>query len=91
MSRITVKIPTQLRDTASGNATVEVSGETVAQALESLFEAHPALKERISDENGVRRFINLYVDGEDVRFLDGVDTPTPAGCELTILPAVAGG
>lgn len=91
MSQITVKIPTQLRDTASGNATVEVAGDTVAQALEALFVVHPALKERISDENGVRRFINLYVNGEDVRFLDGVDTATPAGCELTILPAVAGG
>ena len=91
MSQVTVKIPAQLRDTASGNATVDVSGETVGQALDALFEAHPALKDRISDENGVRRFINLYVNGEDVRFLDGVDTATPAGCELTILPAVAGG
>jgi len=91
MSQVTVKIPAQLRDTASGNATVDVSGETVGQALDAVFEAHPALKDRISDENGVRRFINLYVNGEDVRFLDGVNTATPPGCELTILPAVAGG
>lgn len=91
MSGVSVKIPTQLREAVGGNATVEVSGDTVGDCLEAVFSDHPQLKDRISDENGIRRFVNLYVGGEDVRFLDGLDTPTPAGCEVTILPAVAGG
>ena len=91
MSTVSVKIPTQLRDAVGGNSTVDVDGDTVAACLEAVFAGHPELKERISDDNGIRRFVNLYVGGEDVRFLEGLDTPTPAGSEITILPAVAGG
>ena len=91
MSSVTIKLPTQLRDSVGGNSTIEVQGSTVAECLEAAFSAHPELKDRISDGNGVRRFVNLYVGGEDVRFLDGLETPTPAGTEVTVLPAVAGG
>lgn len=88
---VTVKIPTQLRDMTGGAAEVPAEGATVGAALESLFEQHPALKDRLVDENGLRRFVNLYVGGEDVRFLDGLETELPDGGEITVLPAVAGG
>jgi molybdopterin synthase sulfur carrier subunit len=89
---ITVKIPTQLRDLAGGAASVEASGETVGEALESVFETHGELRDRLYGEDGdLRRFINVYLGGEDIRFLDGLDTAVPANGELTILPAVAGG
>ena len=90
---VTVKLPTQLRDAAGGAATVEVTGDTVGAALEGLFAEHGELRSRITTEDGaeLRRFVNVYVGGEDVRFLDGLRTPVPDGGELTILPAVAGG
>lgn len=89
---ITVKIPTQLRDLAGGAAQVQAEGATVAEALESVFAAHGELRDRLYQEDGdLRRFINVYIGGEDIRFLDGLKTPVPAGGELTILPAVAGG
>jgi molybdopterin converting factor small subunit len=89
---ITVKIPTQLRDLAGGAAQVQVEGGTVAEALESMFAVHGELRDRLYQENGdLRRFINVYIGGEDIRFLDGLQTAVPAGGELTILPAVAGG
>jgi molybdopterin converting factor small subunit len=89
---ITVKIPTQLRDLAGGAASVQAEGETVGEALESVFATHAELRDRLYQEDGgLRRFINVYVGGEEIRFLDGLDTAVPAGGELTILPAVAGG
>jgi molybdopterin synthase sulfur carrier subunit len=89
---ITVKIPTQLRDLAGGATQVQVEGSTVAEALESMFAVHGELRDRLYQENGdLRRFINVYIGGEDIRFLDGLQTAVPAGGELTILPAVAGG
>lgn len=89
---VIVKIPTQLRPAAGGVAEARVDGVTVRAALESLYVQHAALRERLSGENGeLRRFVNVYVSGEDIRFLDGLATPIPAGGELTILPAVAGG
>jgi len=89
---ITVKIPTQLRDLAGGAASVQAEGATVAEALESVFAEHGELRERLCQEDGdLRRFINVYIGGEDIRFLDGLQTAVPAGGELTILPAVAGG
>ena len=91
MSAVNVKIPTQLRDTVSGESVVVTVGSTVGECLESLFVLHPLLKERICDDSGLRRFVNLYVGGEDVRFLDGLETQVAAGSEITILPAVAGG
>jgi MoaD family protein len=89
---VTVKIPTQLRAAAAGASEAEVEGSTVAQVLEDLYEHHAELRDRISDETGsLRRFVNVYVGGEDIRFLDGLETAVADGGEVTILPAVAGG
>ena len=89
---IVVKIPTQLRELAGGAASVQAEGTTVGEALESVFEAHGELRDRLYAENGdLRRFVNVYIGGEDIRFLDGLDTPVADGDEVTILPAVAGG
>lgn len=88
---VTVKIPTQLREMTAGAAELSVDGSTVQEVLDSVFADHPALKDRLVDENGLRRFVNLYVGGEDVRFLDGLETVVKDGGEVTVLPAVAGG
>jgi len=88
---ITVKLPTQLRDAAGGTASVQAEGTTVGEALESVFAQHGELRERLFQDGGLRRFVNVYLGGEDIRFLDGLETAVPAGGELTILPAVAGG
>ena len=89
---VTVKIPTQLRDLAGGAAQVPAEGATVAEALESVFAVHGELRDRLFTEDGsLRRFVNVYVDGEDVRFGDGLATPVKDGGEVQILPAVAGG
>lgn len=88
---VTVKLPTQLRDAAGGNAEVAVEGGTVGEALNALFEQHAELRDRLFQDGELRRFVNVFVAGEDVRYLDGLETAVPAGGELTILPAVAGG
>ena len=89
---VRVKIPTQLRAAAGGTAETEVQGATVQEALEDLFERFGELRERMYDDDGsLRRFVNVYLSGEDIRFLDGLATPVTDGAELTILPAVAGG
>jgi molybdopterin converting factor small subunit len=89
---VTVKIPTQLRAATGGASEASVEGGTVAEVLDGLFDQFAELRERISDEQGgLRRFVNVYLSGEDIRFLDGVETSVPDGAELTILPAVAGG
>jgi molybdopterin converting factor small subunit len=89
---VTVKIPTQLRAVTGGAAETTGEGSTVGEVLESLYGQHEELKDRIAgDDGGLRRFVNVYLAGEDIRFLDGLDTPVPDGAELTILPAVAGG
>jgi MoaD family protein len=89
---VRVKIPTQLRAAAGGEAETEVDGATVQEVLDGLFARHDELRSRLyDDEGGLRRFVNVYVAGEDIRFLDGLKTPVKDGAELTILPAVAGG
>jgi molybdopterin converting factor small subunit len=89
---VLVKIPTQLRAAAGGEAETEVDGTTVQEVLDGLFERFEELRARISDDDGsLRRFVNVYLAGEDIRFLDGLATPVADGSELTILPAVAGG
>ena len=89
---ITVKLPTQLRAAAGGEASAEVEGTTVGEVLSALYERHGELRERIAGDDGeLRRFVNVYLGGEDIRFLDGLATPVPDGAEVTILPAVAGG
>jgi sulfur-carrier protein len=89
---VVVKIPTQLRAAAGGDTETEVDGSTVQEVLDGLFARHDELRARISDDDGsLRRFVNVYLAGEDIRFLDGLQTPVTDGAELTILPAVAGG
>jgi len=89
---VTVKLPTQLRDAAGGNVSASVQGATLGEVLEALYAEHGELRTRISDESGgLRRFVNVYLKGEDIRFLDGLDTAVSDGDEVTILPAVAGG
>ncbi|MBA3807187.1 MAG: MoaD family protein [Solirubrobacterales bacterium] len=89
---VTVKIPTQLRAAAGGEAEASLDGATVQEVLDGLFDRFEELRARISDEDGsLRRFVNVYLAGEDIRFLDGLATPVKDGSELTILPAVAGG
>ena len=88
---ITVKIPTQLRAATGGEAEVQVEGATVGEALDAVFDAHGDLRERITQDGDLRRFVNVYVSGEDIRFQSGLDTQLSDGDEVTILPAVAGG
>ena len=88
---ITVKIPAQLRGVTGGEGEVEVTGETVGEALDAVFDAHEDLRARITEDGTLRRFVNVYVSGEDIRFQDGLDTALSDGDEVTILPAVAGG
>ena len=89
---ITVKIPTQLRAVTAGDgeATIEDAG-TVGEVLDGLYERYDGLRERIAEDGDLRRFVNVYVGGEDIRFLDGLETAVEDGDEVTILPAVAGG
>ena len=89
---VTVKLPTQLRAATGGAAQVDVEGTTVAEVLDALFEQFGELRERLTDEDGgLRRFVNVYVDGEDVRTRDGLDTPVRDGATVILLPAMAGG
>jgi molybdopterin synthase sulfur carrier subunit len=89
---VLVKIPTQLRAAAGGEAETQIDGATVQEVLDGLFARHDELRTRLyDDDGGLRRFVNVYVAGEDIRFLDGLKTPVADGAELTILPAVAGG
>jgi sulfur-carrier protein len=89
---VVVKIPTQLRAAAGGEAQAQVDGATVQEVLDGLFALHEELRGRIADDDGsLRRFVNVYLAGEDIRFLDGLATPVLDGAELTILPAVACG
>jgi molybdopterin synthase sulfur carrier subunit len=88
---VNVKIPTQLRSATDGESIAQVSGSTVGEVLDSLYERYGELRSRIAEDGGLRRFVNVYVGGEDIRFLAGLDTPVQDGDEVTILPAVAGG
>lgn len=89
---VKVKLPTQLRAAANGQSEAEASGETVGEVLDGLCTQHPELRDRLLDDNaGLRRFVNVYLRGEDIRFLSGLETTVAEGDELTILPAVAGG
>ena len=88
----TVRLPTVLRPQAAGQTTVEIAGTTVGEVVTNLVEAYPGLGASVLDDDGnVRKFVNLYVDDEDIRFLDGLGTAVADGDEVAILPAVAGG
>ncbi|AFY86837.1 MAG: Sulfur carrier protein CysO [Chroococcidiopsis cubana SAG 39.79] len=89
---IKVLIPTALQKFTNNQATYEGSGNSVSELIESLEQGFPGIKSRLCDEQGQpRRFLNLYVNSEDIRFLDGIDTPLKEGDEVSIVPAVAGG
>lgn len=90
---VKVKIPTQLREVAGGRSEIEVAdAASVRDLLEKIGQDHPGLLERVLDENGdLRRFVNLYVGDEDIRFLDGLETALEGAPVVSILPAVAGG
>jgi len=89
---VTVRIPTILRAYTQDQSQVSAEGATLAEVIDSLETSFPGIKARVLDEQGaLRRFVNIYVAEEDVRFAQGLDTPTPAGAQLSIIPAVAGG
>lgn len=87
-----VRIPAPLRKLTNDQAVVEVQGKTIQELLGSLEKSYPGLKERICDESGqIRRFVNIFVNGEDIRFKDGPNTAVADGAEVSIIPAIAGG
>lgn len=89
---VKVLIPTPLQKFTNDQATLECSGSNIAELLESLEQNFPGIKSRLCDEQGQpRRFLNLYVNSEDIRFLEGTETPLKEGDEVSIVPAVAGG
>lgn len=87
----TVKIPPVLRENVGGQRTIDVSGATVAEALDDLFAKHPSLRERVTDGGQLSRFINVYVNDRDVRYRDGLSTPVHETDTIILLPAMAGG
>ena len=89
---VTVRIPTILRTYTGGASEVTAEGGTLAEVLDDLERKHSGIKARVLDETGaLRRFVNVYVGNDDVRFLDGLATPTPDGSAISVIPAVAGG
>jgi sulfur-carrier protein len=89
---VTVRVPTILRTYTGGAAEVAVEGGTLSEVVSALEAAHPGIAARVLDDDGkLRRFVNVYVGDEDVRFASGLDTPTPAGSTVSVIPAVAGG
>lgn len=89
---IAVKVPTILRTYTGGAAEVTVSGSTLAEAIADLDTQFPGIGARVLDDDGrLRRFVNVYVNDDDVRFLEDLQTPTPDGANVSIIPAVAGG
>ena len=89
---ITVRIPTPLRRLTQNLAEVETEGNNIETIIENLDSNYPGIKERICDDGGnIRRFVNIYLNDEDIRFLDGKETVVSDGAEISIIPAIAGG
>ena len=89
---VSVRIPTILRTYTGGESEVSASGETLSAVLDDLDASYNGIKGRIIDESGaLRRFVNVYVGNDDVRFLENLETPTPDGVQISVIPAVAGG
>jgi len=89
---VQVRIPTPLRKFTAGKDSVSAEGDSVGAVIDSLEAKHPGLKARICEEDGsVRRFVNVYLNGDDIRFLDNLTSPVKNGDELSIIPAIAGG
>ena len=92
MSTVSVRIPTILRTFTGGESEVKASGDTLRDVIADLDAGYAGIAARILDDNGkIRRFVNVYVGDEDVRFAEGLDTPTPEGAQVSVIPAVAGG
>ncbi len=87
----TVRIPTVLRKHTDGNAKVDADGDTVGEVFAALIDEHPGLGDQLLEDGKVRGFINVYVEDEDIRYIDGLDSPVEPGDEIAIMPAVAGG
>ncbi len=87
----TVRIPTPLRPHAGGNDSAQADGTTVGEVLNALTTTYPELRTRLFDGEDLRRFVNVYVNNEDIRFLEDLETPVAAADEVSIIPAVAGG
>ena len=89
---LTVRIPTPLRRVTNGQEKASVEGKNLIEIIDALEAQHPGIKERMCDDDGsLRHFVNIYVNGEDVRFLNGLETEINTGDEVSIVPAVAGG
>ncbi len=89
---VTVRIPTPLRGVTGGKATVDIDGATVGEVVNGLDTLYPGVGERVLDGDGkIRRFVNVFVDDEDIRFAEGLDTPVRDGATVSIIPAIAGG
>jgi molybdopterin synthase sulfur carrier subunit len=86
-----VRIPTPLRTLTGGQDEVSAEGRTVGELIENLEKKHPGIRDRLVDDKGVRRFVNIYIGEEDIRFLDGLKTELKAGDAVSIVPAIAGG
>jgi MoaD family protein len=88
---VTVRIPTPLRTLTGGNDEVSAQGTTVRAVIDDLEKSYPGIKDRVCDEKGVRRFVNIYANDEDIRFLENLDTELKDGDSMQIVPAIAGG
>lgn len=89
---VEVRLPTVLRSHAGGASVVNVDGSTIGEVLGKLVAEYPGMAGQVlTDEGGLHKFVNIYVDDDDVRYLEGLETPVPDGAEVSILPAVAGG
>jgi sulfur-carrier protein len=92
MSDVSVRIPTILRTYTGGESEVTAQGGTLSEVLDDLESSYPGIRARILDDQGaIRRFVNVYVGNDDVRFLNALQTPTPEGVQVSVIPAVAGG
>lgn len=88
---VTVRVPTTMRPITGGASTVEVEAGTLAEIVKALETAHPGFEDRLLEGGALRRFVNVFVDDDDVRYLQGLDTVVPDGQTVSIIPAVAGG
>ncbi len=88
---VQISVPTILRSYTGGEKSVAATGDSLKAVIDNLDENYPGIGDRLVDESGLRRFVNIYLNDEDVRFLEGLQTPVVEGDAVTILPAVAGG
>ena len=86
-----VRIPAPLRTLTGGKDEVSATGATLSEVIEDLEKKHPGMRDRLLDDRGVRRFVNIYIGEEDTRFIGGLKAPVKAGDEISIVPAIAGG